>query len=145
MFAADDRMARSVKQNGVVRESVLRRRSRWAGARARFGLLLTLPAMTVFLVIIAYPLFNSMATSLFRASLLTPERHWVGLQNFVRVLNGAGFWSLVRTSAVFVAGTTVLGVGFGFLWALFLSQPFPGRNLLRGLSLVPWVVPSTVT
>jgi multiple sugar transport system permease protein len=30
-------------------------------------------------------------------------------------------------------------------WALILNQPFAGRSTLRALTLIPWVLPSTVT
>ena len=33
----------------------------------------------------------------------------------------------------------------GLAWALILNQPFRGRAAVRALSLVPWVLPSTVT
>jgi multiple sugar transport system permease protein len=35
----------------------------------------------------------------------------------------------------------VLGLG----WALILNQPFKGRGIIRALTLLPWVVPSTVS
>lgn len=130
-----------------VRQSPGRRHrppQRLEAARARFGLLLALPAALVFVAIIGYPLVNSLITSLFKASLLDPERTFVGLENFRRLLGSGRFWSLLESTTVFVLGATGLGVVLSFLWALFLNERSPLRDLVRGMSLVPWVIPSTV-
>lgn len=113
-------------------------------ARSRFGLLLAIPAAVVFVAIIGYPLVNSLITSLFDASLLESERTFVGLDNFRVILGSGSFWPLLRSTAIFVLGATGLGLALSFLWALFLSESFRGRDILRGMSLVPWVIPSTV-
>ncbi len=35
-------------------------------------------------------------------------------------------------------------MALGLGWALLMHQPFPGRGALRAMSLLPWVLPSTV-
>ncbi|BAS26323.1 sugar ABC transporter permease [Limnochorda pilosa] len=132
---------RELAQANAGSRTVSRRDER---ARARFGLLLAAPAVLIFVAIIGYPLVQSVITSLYDASLLRPGRAWVGLENFRSVLGGSTFWPILRATGVFVLGTTGLGVALSFLWALFLNESFPGRNVLRGLSLIPWIVPSTV-
>jgi multiple sugar transport system permease protein len=46
---------------------------------------------------------------------------------------------------VFVVCTTALTFALGLVWAIVLNQSFRGHKLLRSLSLLPWVLPSTVT
>ena len=46
---------------------------------------------------------------------------------------------------IYVAGATAGTLVLGLAWALILNQPFRGRAALRALSLLPWVLPSTVS
>ncbi len=65
----------------------------------------------------------------------------VSLDNFARLLTSSRFY---RDTLVTVVYSTV-GVGlsllFGLAAALLLNQPFPGRSLLRGLYLFPYIAP----
>jgi len=115
-----------------------------AGQR-RIGMLLLLPAATAFSLVILYPFLQALALSLFEYTLETPAPRFQGLANFARIGATPDVWQAFVTTAVYVtcatAGTLVLGLG----WALILNQPFRGRGLLRSLSLLPWVLPSTVS
>lgn len=68
-----------------------------------------------------------------------------GIQNFVTIASSPEILAAFLTTAIYVvfatAGTLVMGLG----WALIMNQPFRGRGVLRSLSLLPWVLPSTVS
>jgi len=49
------------------------------------------------------------------------------------------------TTIAFVTITTGVTFVLGPAWALLMGQPFAGRTLVRSASLLPWVLPSTVT
>ncbi|RCV56294.1 carbohydrate ABC transporter permease [Marinitenerispora sediminis] len=72
---------------------------------------------------------------------LTPADLDFTLRNFTRVLGGPGFWAAARTTLVYATLTTAGSVLAGLALALALRRPFPGRGLLRGLVLVPYVLP----
>ena len=50
------------------------------------------------------------------------------------------------TTSIYVVITTAVSIGLGLAWALILNQSFwGGRNVLRAVSLLPWIMPSVVT
>jgi multiple sugar transport system permease protein len=115
-----------------------------AGQR-RIGMLLLLPAAIAFGLVILYPFLQALALSLFEYTLETPAPRFYGLRNFAKIAATPDVWQAFVTTAIYVflttTGTLILGLG----WALILNQPFRGRGLLRSMSLLPWVLPSTVS
>ena len=108
-----------------------------------FGFLLTLPALALLAAVVLYPLVGALSTSLFRQSLVLPGRSFVGLENFRDVL-AQNFWPVLQNTLVFTVGSTVVPVVLGFALALALNTRLPGRAVLRGLFLFPWVIPGVV-
>ncbi len=111
----------------------------------RFGFLIVLPAVIVFTAVILYPFLNSVRLSLFRSTLAAPEPVFRGLDNFARLFSDPAFFQTWLRTLVFVACATGLTFALGLVWAIVLHQSFRGHKLLRALSLLPWVLPSTVT
>jgi multiple sugar transport system permease protein len=63
------------------------------------------------------------------------------LSNFERVLGEREFvQTLIRTLVYTVAGT-MLAIVFGLIAALTVKDWFPGRNIVRGLLLFPYIAP----
>lgn len=121
------------------------RRGGLQAAQRRTGLLLLLPAFAAFALVILYPFGQALGLSLFEYTLQTVEPVFIGLANFRAVLGDREVWESFLITAIYVgsatAGTVVMGLG----WALILNQPFRGRGAIRALTLLPWVVPSTVS
>ncbi len=109
----------------------------------QFGLLLVLPALILFTVIILYPLLNSMYLGFLEKSLVFPGEHFVGLTNIEKVLR-RDLGPLVGTTLVFTISATVLPFLIGLAVALLLNRPMRGRGILRGMFLLPWLIPSVV-
>lgn len=121
------------------------RRGGLYGNQARIGLMMLIPAMTAFCLIILYPFVRALGFSFFEYTLTTPVPVFTGLSNFVALFTDPQTYEAVVATVIYVfcstLGTMVLGLG----WALIVNQPFPGRAVVRSLSLVPWILPSTVT
>ena len=49
------------------------------------------------------------------------------------------------TTAIFVVCTTGLTMCLGLSWALVMYQDFRGRGVFRTMTLLPWILPSTVS
>ncbi len=109
----------------------------------QFGLLLVLPALILFTVIILYPLINSMYLGFLDKSLVFPGEHFVGLTNIEKVLR-RDLGPLVGTTLTFTISATVLPFLIGLAVALLLNRPMRGRGILRGMFLLPWLIPSVV-
>jgi multiple sugar transport system permease protein len=86
-----------------------------------------------------------MGLSFYRFTLMTPVPVFNGLANFRRLAEEPGMLTTWLNTVVFVAAATGLTFALGLAWALIVDQPFLGRGLLRSASLLPWVLPSTVT
>jgi multiple sugar transport system permease protein len=107
------------------------------------GILLVLPGLALLGLVAAYPLIGSFITSLSNESLVIPGRTFAGLDNYRAVLDGV-FWDTLITTLTFAAGATVLPFAIGLALALLLDMKVPGRNTLRGVLLLPWVIPGVV-
>lgn len=111
----------------------------------RVGWLFLVPALAAFALVIAVPFLQALGSAFTRNDLQTPVPVFVGLANFRAILASPEILGAFATTAVYVGGVTALTVMLGLAWALILNQPFRGRAALRAASLIPWVLPSTVT
>lgn len=121
------------------------RRSGLKAGEGRFGVLLLVPALCAFGLVVMWPFLQALAYSFFEYTLYTPEPVWVGIANFQKVLSDPGFWESLTVTAIYVVLTTFFSIVLGFAWALILNEPFRGRDVMRSISLLPWIMPSVVT
>jgi multiple sugar transport system permease protein len=63
------------------------------------------------------------------------------LDNFAEVLQAPGFWTALRTTVYYTFGATTGSILVGLIAALAVRRPFPGRTIVRGLILLPYVAP----
>src|SRR5437588_11848236 len=92
--------------------------SRWR----RLGVLLVLPALLVFLTVIAYPLFSGIALSFYRIYTPTLSGPFVGFENYIEILSSAVFWRALWANLLWTAGTLMLQIVLGVSIALMLHQ-----------------------
>jgi multiple sugar transport system permease protein len=111
----------------------------------RTGFLLLTPALLAFAVVILFPFLQSLRLSLYKFTIDMERPAFVGLGNFSRLLADPGTTTVWLNTLVFVTATTALTFVLGLAWALMMNQPFKGRAFVRSASLLPWVLPTTVT
>lgn len=63
------------------------------------------------------------------------------LDNFKKIFAGPEFWPILWVSIAYTIGGTGGALILGLFAALLLNRPFPGRNVLRGVFLFPYVAP----
>lgn len=107
--------------------------------------LLILPALIVVLTVVFVPAVKAILMSFQNYDLRRPkEIGFIGLQNYISVLQDSLFWSSLGKTLIWV----IVGVGFQFLFgfalALLLNRNFRGRGLARAVSLIPWVTPGVL-
>ncbi len=115
-----------------------------AGER-RIGWLFLAPALAAFALVILLPFLRALGLAFTRYDLTTPAPVFVGLDNLRAVLSSPEVASAFVTTVIYVGLSTLFTMILGLGWALILNQPFRGRAALRAASLIPWVLPSTVT
>jgi trehalose/maltose transport system permease protein len=107
--------------------------------------LLLLPTAASLLAISVYPILRGLWLSLRDTSLIAPEDHFVGLQNYLALLSDGQFWNAWKHTIQFTAASTLLETLLGLAMALVLHETFHGRGMVRAAMLVPWAIPTVVT
>jgi multiple sugar transport system permease protein len=102
------------------------------------------PAVFLMLVLLAYPFVLAVYISLTSRVLGEPGR-FIGIGNYVKLLQDPLFRQTVWNSFVYTACTVFLKMLLGILLALLLNQEMPARNLIRGALLLPWIVPTSLS
>lgn len=103
-----------------------------------------LPAATVVLLVIGYPLVRAIVVSFFEFNPLSDNMTFAGLSNYATILKDSVFQRAIYNSLVWTFGCVALQTIFGMLGAVLLNQDFKGRGIVRGLTLIPWATPSVL-
>lgn len=111
----------------------------------RAGLAMISPTLLVVLTVVVLPLLWTLVLAFQRIRLInvrdTGLFEGLSFRNFATVFASPGFWSSVGTTLTYAIGGTVLSLALGLVAALALRRSFPGRGLLRGAMLLPYVAP----
>lgn len=95
-------------------------------------------------VVIGLPLMHAINLSLYKMDSFVGEPEWVGLANYSRVLADHEFWNAFGNGTLIaitsILAQLVLGVGI----AMVLNQSFPGQGLVRGIMILPYLLPTVV-
>jgi multiple sugar transport system permease protein len=108
------------------------------------GWLLLAPSLLLLGGLVVFPIAYNFWLSLFDKHAFMPVQRFVGLQNYVYFSRDPEFWSSVRYGVIYAGVTLVLQLLLGVAAALLLNEGFRGRNLLRGVVLFPYMLPTIV-
>ncbi len=127
-------------------ESNSPRPSRWRTQFRKWlpGYLLVLPAVLLIVLMMLYPVLQTIYFSVSKVQLPTFRTTFVGLDNFVRILDNPDTGSLVRRTLLWVVGIVVCRIVLGLAAALVFNAKVPGTVWLRVLVILPWTIPSVV-
>jgi multiple sugar transport system permease protein len=94
---------------------------------------------------VLFPILKAVHMSLYNHVLIRPQDYrFIGLGNYVRMVQDPTFWLTLKNSFVWVFGSVSLQFLFGFLMALLLNGQFKGRAVFRTINLLPWIIPGVV-
>lgn len=101
------------------------------------------PAAVLLSVLLVYPIVRTVALSFFHVKLATGfEAEFAGLDNFVRVVFDSRFHNSLRVTVFFTIASVALEFAIGLLLALAVQALRRGRNAVRTIFLVPWMLPT---
>ncbi len=120
------------------------RRLRLSGD-AQIGYLFVAPVLVVLAGLLAYPLVSSVWLSFRDQVIGVPVSHFVGLANYRTLVADPVYREAVRNVFVFTIGSVALKLVLGMATATVLNEKLPARNLVRGIVLLPWAIPTVVT
>jgi multiple sugar transport system permease protein len=108
-----------------------------------FGLLT--PAFAIFALVIVAPILQGIWMSLHEYTLATRTNPpWNGFANYTRLIQSGELLSAFRATGIYVVGVVLLQFVLALGLALLLNGAIRGRNIYRGLLLIPWTIPSVV-
>jgi len=96
------------------------------------------------LALIVAPAIHAVGLSFYAMDSFVGSARWVGLDNYAAVLREAQFWRALCNGALYALASIALQVALGIACALVLNEKFFGRNLVRGLSILPYLLPTVV-
>ncbi|MFN2744267.1 carbohydrate ABC transporter permease [Bacillus sp. z60-18] len=112
------------------------------------GYFFIFPAVLFMLALIGYPLIYNILLgfqNLSLANFASQDAGFVGFENYKRLAQENVFWVSLKNTLLYTVGSVVFQFAAGFLLALFFSMKFRLAPFLRGLMMVSWLIPLTVT
>ena len=76
-----------------------------------------------------------------RSQFFSGTRRFIGLANYVTIWQDPALWRVVTNTMVWTIGSVVGQLSLGLVAAVALNASLPGMRLVRGLLLIPYVVP----
>jgi len=124
-----------------------------AGRRGRRGerigkILFVVPAGLVMVLLFGYPVIKNFTMSFQDYGLktfFTGKAPFVGFENYASVVTDPIFAKALANTAIFTVASIAFQFAIGMLLALFFHKNFPLSGVLRGLLLMPWLVPLIVS
>jgi len=108
-----------------------------------FPYLMFAPAFLLIAGVSFIPIGYAIVQSFFRSNTLQLGR-FVGLANYSDFFFTRNGFETLANSLIFVAGTVIVAVPFGFVLAMVLNRPIPFRSFFRTVLIFPWLVSNLV-
>lgn len=112
------------------------------------GLLFILPALIYMLAMMGYPLVYNFALSVRNVNVMTfrgGKSVFVGLQQYVNLFQDEVFIEILLQTFEFTVACLVVQFTIGLILAVFLNGKFKAAGPVRGIILVAWMMPISVT
>ena len=108
------------------------------------GYLFTLPYIIFFAVFTAFPLGFAIYLTLHNWNIVRPERPFVGLRNFERLVSDELFWRALLNTVVFLGVHIPLQIVVALLLAVVLNQQIIARGFFRVAYFLPYVTSGAI-
>ncbi len=110
----------------------------------QLGFAFIAPIVILMVVFIAWPFIKALYTSMTIRNLATRTDVFVGFDNYIRLYSDPFYIQAVRATVIFTFWSILFKLLLGMVAAMLLHGQKRFRNLLTGLILLPWIVPSVV-
>ena len=123
-----------------------KRRSNGRRTKEAYGFIL--PGVLYMLVVVGYPIVYNFILSFKDTSvrnLATGTSKFIGFQNYIELFHNPTFILVLKNTFVFTIGSLIFQFTIGYLLALFFYKKFTLSGPIRGLMLIPYMMPMAVT
>jgi len=131
----------AVAQPRAAVEGALPRGALWLERAPLLGAVMLAPALVYILAFVAFPFGFALYLSLTDATVGNPYGSWVGLRNFVEIVQSPTFLRTLKNTFVFTVVSQLLILILAKVLALALYRDFRGKGLVTFLILLPWAAP----
>ena len=107
-----------------------------------FPYMLLVPALFVTLLVVAWPLAETIRLS-FTDTTLKPQVNYIGFANYEKILSRR-FPEVIGRTFLWMTLAVTLKLLIGLLGAMLLNAAVPGRTLFRILTMPPWIIPVAI-
>lgn len=111
----------------------------------KMAYIMLLPAVILLFSLIGYPLVYSFYLALVKKQAGQPATAFVGLNNFIDLFRSDTFRVTLQNSLIYTFSAVPIKVALGLVLAILLSKIIKGRRLFRGIILLPWVAPISIS
>ena len=94
--------------------------------------------------IIGGPLIYAVMLAFYSARSFMSEPEWVGLSNYIKVLQDPLFWNSLTNGLTIALSSIVLQVVLGVGIAMVLNKRFLGQTVARSIAILPYFLPTVV-
>ena len=129
-------------------ENFLRRRKIFPQREKLTPYFFILPSVLFLGAILGFPILYSIVISFQKynlATLVSGKAQFIGLQNYIAVLGNPQLQNALIHSLIFTFFSILFQFTIGLGLAILLNKSFPLNNVMRGVLLSGWQVPSVVT
>lgn len=114
----------------------------------RTGYFFVLPALIFMLALVGFPIVYNFVLSFYNQDVMTMGQHseqFIGFQNYTDLFKISTTKTSIINTLVFTFGSILFQFVIGFLLALLFHLDFKLAKPLRGILLISWMIPVTVT
>ena len=112
------------------------------------GILFALPAFVYMLIFVGYPIISNIVLSVQDVTvknLARGTKNFVGLNNYIELFGDEVFRLTISNTLKFTVYSLLFQFIIGFALAVFFNKNFSFAKPIRGLLMIPWMIPMTVT
>jgi multiple sugar transport system permease protein len=102
------------------------------------------PGVLVTFFFIIVPLYMAIRLSFFHLESYISTPTFVGFGNYIRIFHEPSFWNALGNGLFYSLVSIAFQVSVGIAFALVLNEAFKGKTFLRGLTLLPYILPTVV-
>jgi multiple sugar transport system permease protein len=108
------------------------------------GILFTVPANTILLLLLAYPFVLGIWLS-FTDTIIGRKGTFIGLSNYLELIQNDVFQLTTFNTLLYTFVAVFFKLILGFALAVILNRDFKGKGFVRAIVLLPWIVPTALS
>lgn len=112
------------------------------------GLIFALPALLYMLIFVGYPIISNIILSMQNVTvrnLSKGVKKFVAFDNYIELFKDEVFRMAIGNTLLFTVCCLLVQFIIGFALAVFFNKDFKLSKAVRGILMIPWMMPMTVT